>query len=99
MTMLNDTILHEIVTNGFNQLVVSPDLTVKRLVGYLDGEDDYYYILKNSYGSTTTYSYVSCVMALYFIKDMLEPSVYKSLSDSAELNGMTCEEAVITEKD
>ncbi len=99
MTILNDAMLYEIVSNGFNQLVVSPDLTIKRLVGYLDGENDVYYILKNSYGSTTTYSYVSCVMPLYFIKDMLEPSVYKSLSESAELNGMTCEASIMTEKD
>lgn len=98
MTILTDVILHEQVSAGFNQLVIAHDLSIKRLVGYMDGEDDYYYILKNSYGHVQPYSYVSAVMPLYFLKETTAADVYEQLDSLAKMNGAECELALIIKK-
>lgn len=99
MTILTTEILHELVSNGFNQLVISHDLSIKRLVGYIDGEDDYYYILKNTYGSVHDYTNVSAVMPLYFLKDSTDQEVYIQLDSIASMNGADCESNMIIKKE
>jgi len=99
MTVLTAEILHELVSNGFNQLVISHDLSIKRLVGYIDGEDDYYYILKNTYGSVHDYTNVSAVMPLYFLKDSTAHDVYTQLDSMASMNGADCESNIIVKKE
>ena len=99
MAVLTDIILHEMVSTGFNQLVIAHDLSIKRLVGYMDGEDDYYYILKNPYGSVQPYSYVSAVMPLYFLKDTTAADVYAQLDSLAKMNGADCELELIIKKE
>lgn len=99
MTALTLTFLHEMVSNGFNQLVIAHDLSIKRLVGYIDGVDDYYYVLKNPYGSVHAYTNVSAVMPLYFLKDSTEPDVYTQLDSLASMNGADCESEMIIKKE
>lgn len=99
MAILTETKLHEDVSNGFNQLVIAHDLSIKRLVGYMDGEDDYYYILKNPTGYVHAYSYVSAVMPLYFLKNSTELSAYESLDTLASLNGAGYEAEMIIRKE
>lgn len=98
MAVLNNIILHELVSKGFNQLVIAHDLSIKRLVGYMDGEDDYYYILKNPYGFVQPYIYVSAVMPLYFLKETTAADVYKQLDSLAMMNGAGCEPELIIKK-
>lgn len=98
MTALTVESLHESVSQGFNQLVIAHDLSIKRLVGYIDGEDDYYYILKNAYGSVHAYNNVSAVMPLYFLKDSTPSDVYKHLDQMAEFNGMEAEKELIIKR-
>lgn len=99
MDALTEVFLHEQVSNGFNQLVIAHDLSIKRLVGYIDGEDDYYYILKDAYGSIYGYTNVSAVMPLYFLKDCTEPSVYAQIDSMATLNGVVHEVELIIKKE
>lgn len=99
MTVLTAEILHELVSNGFNQLVIAHDLSVKRLVGYIDGADDYYYVLKNPYGSVHAYTNVSAVMPLYFLKNSTDPDVYNQLDSLASMNGADCEREIIIKKE
>lgn len=98
MTVLTDVFLHDLVSTGFNQLVIAHDLSIKRLVGYMDGEDDYYYILKNPYGHVQPYSYVSAVMPLYFLKETTAADVYEQLDSLAKMNGAECEPELIIKK-
>ncbi len=98
LAVLTDVFLHALVSKGFNQLVIAHDLSIKRLVGYMDGEDDYYYILKNPYGHVHPYSYVSAVMPLYFLKETTTADVYDQLDALAKMNGSECELEMIVKK-
>lgn len=98
LAVLTDIFLHELVSSGFNQLVIAHDLSIKRLVGYMDGEDDYYYILKNPYGHVQPYSYVSAVMPLYFLKETTTADVYDQLDSLAKMNGSEFELELIIKK-
>ncbi len=99
MTALTAEFLHQMVSDGFNQLVISHDLTIKRLVGYIDGIDDYYYVLKNTYGSVHEYTNMSAVASLYFLKDSTAPDVYEQLDSLAKMNGADYEVEMIVKKE
>lgn len=97
MDILTPETLHEMVLRHLNELVIDHSMSVKRLVGYVDGEDDYYYILKNAYGSIQSYTYTSAVMPLYFIKETTSVELYKQIDSSAIYSGLTCVDEIMVD--
>lgn len=71
------------VKKNFNSAVITPDLIISRLIGLLETEEDFYYILSDKEG----FSYHSTVGNLIYLnnKDDLD---YESIDKSLTLNGL-----------
>lgn len=87
----------QIVKDHHNEIVITAAMDIGRLVGYADGEDDVYYIIRYPYGPRHGDRYISCVMPLIFLKDSLPASDY-SLLNSLELNGCPLEPEFLFKK-
>lgn len=79
--LLNETKKH------VNELVISPDLSISRLVGLYDGEDDYYYIIHHPYGNKHPVTYMSAVSGMIYLKGAISDEEYSYLDSTFELNG------------
>ncbi len=90
--------LKEEVFDRFNELVISSDLNISRLVGISDTPDDYYYILKNTNGKNQKYSYLSAVGRLVYLKDTMSYDDYLYVNSIAEINGCESESEFIERK-
>lgn len=94
MTIDNfSSILHE-VCKHHNELVIVPGGTIGRLVGMVDGHDDYYYIINNQHrimrpdlSGAKPQTYWSCVGGLTYLKPGLSEEAYTQLDRDAESNG------------
>lgn len=87
----NYILLSQETRKRHNELVLTHTGHVVRLIGFYDGEDDYYYIVKNTNGVEPRHSYWSCVGGLVYLKDRLEQDEYESLDRTCEYAG--CEKA------
>lgn len=86
--------LRKIAEEHFNELVIDYSFNVVRFVGYAETADDYYYMVKNTYGKPE-YSYATCVGSLIYLKDRLDENDYKNLDETLALNRCAKEESVI----
>lgn len=96
--MNNYEILTQETQQHFNELVITPGGHVGRLIGFYDGEDDYYYIVLNMYGAEHRQTYWSCVGALIYLKNQISAEEYDVLDRTAELAGAPKADAYIHKK-
>lgn len=94
MTTFNLDILKQTAEQHFNELVIDYSFNVVRFVGYAETEDDYYYIVKNTYGKEQ-YTYLSCVGSLIYLKDKIDEKDYSILDGTIALNRCTKEDKLI----
>lgn len=82
-----------------NELVISPDLSISRLVGLYDGEDDDYYILHHPYGNKHPFTYMTAVAGLIYLKGAISDEEYSCLDSTFELSGCLKTDVFIIKKD
>ncbi len=96
----NCTILENLikeVSNHFNEVVID-SFDVCRLVGVLETEEDYYYILSKTYkhkGNNKNFTYLSAVGRPVYLKNIIPDSHYSNFCEMLSLNGAPKQENVI----
>lgn len=72
----------------FNEIFIDSSLSLKRLIGFCETDEDYYYVVSDK-NDINKISYISAVCKPIFFKGLISNEDYKEIDRILSINGST----------